>query len=124
MYIEQLDEIVNKDNNTYHRTIKMKPTDVNPSMYSDIIRNKSNKKEVEKIIKRKGNKLYDIWKGWDSQLDWQKRHNINEWTFPESKSLVGRVKVKSDLSNYVIKAYFKKVAGADTSGFAKKNWFS
>ena len=28
MYIDQLDDIVNKYNNTYHRTIKMKPVDV------------------------------------------------------------------------------------------------
>ena len=30
------------------------------------------------------------------------------------------MKVKSDLSNYVIKADLKKAAGADTSGFATK----
>ena len=35
VYIDQLDDMVNKYNNTYHRTIKMKPTDVNPSMYID-----------------------------------------------------------------------------------------
>ena len=28
MYIDKLDDIVNKYNNTYHRTIKMKPIDV------------------------------------------------------------------------------------------------
>ena len=27
-YIDKLDDIVNKYNNTYHNTIKMKPTDV------------------------------------------------------------------------------------------------
>ena len=31
VYIDDLDDIVNKYNNTYHRTIKMKPVDVNPS---------------------------------------------------------------------------------------------
>ena len=30
-YIDDLDDIVNKYNNTYHRTIKMKPVDVNRS---------------------------------------------------------------------------------------------
>ena len=30
-YIDKLDDIVNKYNNTYHRTIKMKPVDVKPS---------------------------------------------------------------------------------------------
>ena len=33
MYIDKLDDMVNKHNNTYHRTIKMKPVDVKPSMY-------------------------------------------------------------------------------------------
>ena len=28
MYIDKLDHIVNEYNNTYHRTIKMKPNDV------------------------------------------------------------------------------------------------
>ena len=28
MYIDKLDDIVNEYNNTYHRAIKMKPTDV------------------------------------------------------------------------------------------------
>ena len=31
VYIDDLDDIVNKYNNTYHRTIKMKPVDVNRS---------------------------------------------------------------------------------------------
>ena len=35
MYIDKLDEILNKYSNTYHRTIKMKPVDVNPSIYID-----------------------------------------------------------------------------------------
>ena len=32
-YIDKLDDIVNKCDNTYHRTIKMKLVDVKPSMY-------------------------------------------------------------------------------------------
>ena len=35
VYIEKLDDIVNKYNNTYHRTIKMKPVDVESSAYTD-----------------------------------------------------------------------------------------
>ena len=31
VYIDRLDIIVNKFNDTYHRTIKMKPTDVHMS---------------------------------------------------------------------------------------------
>ena len=33
MYIDKLDDIVNKYNNTYHSTIKMKPVDVKSSTY-------------------------------------------------------------------------------------------
>ena len=35
MYIENLDDIVNKYNNIYHRTIKMKPVDVKHNTYID-----------------------------------------------------------------------------------------
>ena len=35
MSIDKSDEIANKYKNEYHRTIKMKPVDVNPSMYID-----------------------------------------------------------------------------------------
>ena len=33
VYIDKLDDIVNKCNNTYHRIMKMKPVDVKPSTY-------------------------------------------------------------------------------------------
>ena len=35
MYIDKLDDIVNKYNNTYHSTIKMKPVDVKSNTYID-----------------------------------------------------------------------------------------
>ena len=35
VYIDKLDHIVNKYNNTYIRTIKMKPVDVKRSTYTD-----------------------------------------------------------------------------------------
>ena len=40
VYIDKLDDIVNEYNNTYHRTIKMKPIDVKDNTYIDF------KKEV------------------------------------------------------------------------------
>ena len=43
MSVDQLDGIVNKYNNTYYRTIKINPIDVNPSMYIDF--DKENNKE-------------------------------------------------------------------------------
>ena len=35
LYIDKLDYIVNEYNNTYHRTIKMKPVDVKNNTYID-----------------------------------------------------------------------------------------
>ena len=35
VYIDKLDDIVNEYNNTYHRTIKMKPVDVKDHTYID-----------------------------------------------------------------------------------------
>ena len=35
VYIDKLDDIVNKYNNMYHKTIKVKPVDVKSSIYID-----------------------------------------------------------------------------------------
>ena len=35
VYIDKLDDIVNEYNNTYHRTIKMKPVNVKDNTYID-----------------------------------------------------------------------------------------
>ena len=43
VYIHNLADIVNKDNNTYHAAIKMKPVNVNSRIYIDF--NKGNSKE-------------------------------------------------------------------------------
>ena len=48
MYIDKLDDIVNEYNNTYHRTIKMKPANVKDNTYIDL------KKEInDKILNSK-----------------------------------------------------------------------
>ena len=47
MHIDKLDEIVNKYNNKYHRTVKMKPVDVNRSIFINF--NKGNNKEDPKF---------------------------------------------------------------------------
>ena len=47
VYINKLDNIVNKYNNTYHSTIKMKPVDVKSSTYINF--NKENNKEDAKF---------------------------------------------------------------------------
>ena len=43
LYIHKLDDMVNEHNNTYHRTIKMKPDGVKTSKYIDF--DKENYKE-------------------------------------------------------------------------------
>ena len=45
VYIDKLADIVNKYNNTYHSTIKMKPVDVESNKYID-----SSKKIIIKIV--------------------------------------------------------------------------
>ena len=43
VYIDKLDDIVNEYNNTYHRTIKMKPVDVKDNTYIDSVKAVNNK---------------------------------------------------------------------------------
>ena len=43
VYIDKLDDIVNKHNNIYHSTIKMKPVDVKSSTYIDFSKEINNK---------------------------------------------------------------------------------
>ena len=47
MYIDKLDDIVNKYNNTYHSTIKIKPVDVTPSTYITDSSKKNNNNDPE-----------------------------------------------------------------------------
>ena len=48
LYTNELDDIVNKYNNTYHSTDKMKPVDVKSSTYID-----SSKEKMKKILNLK-----------------------------------------------------------------------
>ena len=49
MYIDKIDDIVNKYNNTYHSTIKMKPVDVKSNTYIDSSKEINNKDPKFKI---------------------------------------------------------------------------
>ena len=49
VYINQLDEIVNQYNNTYHGTNKIKLDNVNPSIYIDFNREYNNEGSKLKI---------------------------------------------------------------------------
>ena len=100
VYFDVLDDIVNKYNNTVHRTVKMKSTDVTDNSYAEYNDNfnrkdpkfkvindlnsekiigtfyekelqNTNKEEfrIEKVLKRKGDKLYVKWKGYDNSFN-------------------------------------------------------
>ena len=47
MYIDKLDDTVNKYKNTYHRNIKIKPVNIKPNMHIDF--NKENNKKGPKF---------------------------------------------------------------------------
>ena len=49
VYIDKLSDIVNEYNNTYHRTIKMKPLDVKDNTYIDFGKQVSNKDPKFKV---------------------------------------------------------------------------
>ena len=86
---------------------------------------RANQKEVrvEKVIKRKGNKLFVQWKSYggsfNSWIDKKDIVSMSEY-FTEPKSSVGRVKVELDLSNYATKGDLKNTAGVNTSKFGSK----
>ena len=74
---------------------------------------KTSQKEfrVEKVIKRKDDKLYVKWKGFYSSFNsWIDKEDIIKMRefFPEPKSFREKVKIKLDLSNYVKKSTSKK----------------
>ena len=100
VYINKLDDIVNEYNNTYHKTIKMKPVDVKDNTYINfekVVNNKNQKSKIgdyiriskyknifakgympnwsdqkefriEKVIRKKGDKLYIKFKGYDNSF--------------------------------------------------------
>ena len=49
VYIDKLDDIVNEYNNTYHRTIKMKPVDVKYNTYIDFEKEVNDKNPKFKV---------------------------------------------------------------------------
>ena len=50
VYINKLDDIVNEYNNTYHRTIKMKPVYVKDNTYIDLEKEVNNKDPNLKLV--------------------------------------------------------------------------
>ena len=61
MYINKLDDIVNKYNNSYHRTIKMKPIDAKNNTYINIdkeVNDKDPKFQIGDHIKHQNTKIF------------------------------------------------------------------
>ena len=101
---------------------------------------KTNQQEfrLEKVIKKKGDKLYDKWKGYDSQFNswietkdligqvWSYRLQLHctkmSQYFPKPyEPFGGNIIVKVDLSNYATKTDIKNISHVDTSNFALKS---
>ena len=88
---------------------------------------KTNQKEfrIEKVLKRKGDKLYVKRKGYDNRfsiwIDKKRSHLKMSKYFPKSFRSFGRnINVEADLSNYATKTDIKNISHVDTSSFALK----
>ena len=78
---------------------------------------------IEKVIKRKGDKLYVKWKGYDNSFNsWIDKKDLMLFYcikmsqyFPKLyEQFGGDVNVKVDLSNYATKADIKNISHVDT----------
>ena len=82
---------------------------------------KPNQKEfkIEKVIKRKCDKLYVKWKGYKNFFNgWiDKKDSKNEGIFSKTKTFKSKYE---DLSNYATKTDLKNATGVDTLDIAKK----
>ena len=75
---------------------------------------------IEKVIKRKLDKLYVKWKEYNNSFNsWIDEKDMSEY-FPKPNSFGANVKFELDLSNYATKTDLKNTAEVDTSSFAKK----
>ena len=85
---------------------------------------KKNQKEfrIEKIIKKKGDKLYVKWNGYDNSINSRTdKKGIVNWIYKKLyEPFGGDINVTVDLSSYATKADLKHAAGVDTSKSAKK----
>ena len=84
---------------------------------------KTNQKgfRIEKVIKKKGDKLYVEWKRYNNLFWINKKYIVlmSEY-FPKPKFLWANVKVEIGLPNYATKADLKNATGVDILDFAKK----
>ena len=97
------------------------------SFYEKELQTTSQKEfRIEKVLKRKGNKLYVKWKGYDNRLNsWIDKKDLllkmsQYFPKPFNSHFGDSIKTKIDLSNYATKADVKDISHVDTSGFALK----
>ena len=88
VYIDKLDDIVNKYNNTYLRTIKMKPVDVKSSTYIDSSKEVNDKdpkckiSDIVRISKHKNIFAKDYAPNWSEEVFVIKKvKNTVPWTY-------------------------------------------
>ena len=84
---------------------------------------------IEKVIKKKGDKLYVKWKGYDnpfnSSID--KKDFVNEYIKMSPKpdeTFGGDINVKVDLFNYATKTDLKNILKVDISDFTLKSYLA
>ena len=86
VYIDKLDDIVNKYNNTYHSTIKMKPVDVKSNTYIDSSKEINDKDpkfkigDIVRISKYKNIFTKGYIPNWSEEIFVIKKKNIVPWT--------------------------------------------
>ena len=86
-------------------------------------------KRIEKVLKKKGDKLYVKWEGYDNSFNswidekdlvWFYLIKMSQY-FPKPYESFGwDINVKDDLSNYATKSDIKNILHVDTSSFASK----
>ena len=88
---------------------------------------KTNQQEfrIEKVIKRKSDKLYVKWKGYDNSFNsWINKKRpclkMSQYFAKPFRSLGGNIYVKADLSNYATITDIKNISHVDTSSFGLK----
>ena len=116
--------VVSKIKNTVPWTYvisDMNDEPVTGSFYEiELQKNSQEKFRIEKVIKRKGGKMYVKWKGYDSPfnswIDKKRLHIImSSQYFPKPlRSFGGNMNVKVDFSNYATKTDLKNVTHVDT----------
>ena len=125
VYFDVLDDIVDEYNNTYHRTIKMKPIDVKPDSYAEynVNSNEKNPKFEVRDYVRISNYKNIFAKGYAP--NWSEKvfviSKIKNTVPIPCRSFERNNKVELDLSIYTTKLELNEATGIDTSNFALKS---